>query len=150
MKVILEKDVKSLGKKGEVKEVAEGYARNYLFPRGLAVEATGGQLKQLQQRQQRKADQQAKVLAEAEQRAAKIAGMEVEISMRVGENGRLFGSVTSGDLAAALQKKGVKVDKRKIELAEPIKNLGTYPLRIKLHPEVEANLTLKVIAATSK
>ncbi|HZK24515.1 MAG TPA: 50S ribosomal protein L9 [Oscillospiraceae bacterium] len=150
MKVILAQDVKALGKKGDVKEVAEGYARNYLFPRGLAVEATGGQLKELQQQQQRTAEKQAKVLAEAERKAAKISGMQIEISMRVGENGRLFGSVTSGDLAVALQKKGVKVDKRKIELSEPIKNLGSYPLRIKLHSEVDASLTVKVVAAAPK
>lgn len=148
VKVILQQDVKSLGKKGEVKEVAEGYARNYLLPRGLAVEATGGHLKQLQQRQQRKADKQARELAAAQETAAKISGLELEIGMRVGENGRLFGSVTSSDLTAALAQKGIKVDKRKIELPEPIKSLGSYPLRIKLHPEVEAKLTVKVVAAS--
>lgn len=144
MKVILEQDVKTLGKKGEVKEVAEGYARNFLFPRGLAVEATGGHLKQHQQHQKLEADKINKVLTAAQNTAAKLEGMNVTITARVGEGGRLFGSVTSADLAAALKEKGFVVDKRKIDLPDAIKSLGSYPFHIKLHPEVEAKLTLIV------
>ncbi|MCR3920935.1 MAG: 50S ribosomal protein L9 [Firmicutes bacterium] len=144
MKVILLQDVKNFGTKGEVKEVAEGYARNFLFPRELAVEATGGHLKQLHKQEKLQADKKAKVLQEAQKKAAKLEGMTVEIAMRVGENGRLFGSVTTADLALALKKKGVTVDKRKIDLSEPIKSVGTYPFRVKLHPDVDANLALIV------
>lgn len=148
MQVILQQDVKALGKKGEVKEVAEGYARNYLFPRGLAVEATGGQLKQLQKQQQIKDAKNAKILAQAAEKAAKLEAMQVEIAVRVGENGRLFGSVTSADVVLALKKRGISVDKRKIDLSDPIKNLGTYQVRVKLHTNVEA--TLKVTVTSEK
>lgn len=148
VQVILQQDVKGLGKKGEIKEVAEGYARNYLFPRGLAVEATGGHLKQLQKQQQVKKAKEAKILAQATETAAKLDTMQVQIAVRVGENGRIFGSVTSADVAQALKKQGVNVDKRKIELPEPIKNLGSYQVRIKLHADVEAKL--KVIVTSEK
>ena len=144
MQVILLQDVKSLGKKGEVKEVAEGYARNFLFPRGLAVEASASQLKQLQQQKKVKDAKKAKALAQATAMAAKLEKMQVTIKMRVGENGRLFGYVTRADVAAALQKQGINVDKRKIDLPEPIKSLGDYQLKIKLHPDVEAKLKVSV------
>lgn len=144
MKVILMQDVKSLGKKGDIKEVAEGYARNFLFPRRLAVEASGGHLKQHRQQEEVKAGKKSKVLEAAQKTAAKMEGQVIEISVRVGENGRLFGSVTNNDVAAALKDKGFSVDKRKVELPETVKSVGTYPVRVKLHPEVDANLQLIV------
>src|SRR5690554_5274005 len=114
MKVILQQDVKSLGKKGDLKEVAEGYARNFLLPRKLAVEATEGKLKEHQQQKKKQADKTAKLLEEAKAKAAKLDGRKFEVSMRVGEGGRLFGSVTSADLADLLKKNGFSVNKRKI------------------------------------
>lgn len=144
MKVILLQDVKGQGKKGEIKDVAEGYARNYLLPRGLAVEASGGHLKQHKQQEELAAGKKAKVLAAAQAVAAKMDGLNVEIQARVGEGGRLFGSVTSADIASALKKRGFTVDKRKIELMEPIKSLGTFPVRVKLHPDVEVRLEVLV------
>ena len=99
MKVILLQDVKKLGKKGEVKEVADGYARNFLLPRKLAVEATPSKMKEYELLQQQQENKEAKILAEAKAQAAQLAGKKFEIAMKVGEGGRLFGSVTSGDLA---------------------------------------------------
>ncbi|NLM47146.1 MAG: 50S ribosomal protein L9 [Firmicutes bacterium] len=147
MKVILLSDVKALGKKGDIKEVADGYARNFLLPKGLAVEATDGHLKEHQRKKQQDMEKAAQKLAAAKKTAEKMAGLQIEIPVRVGENGRLFGSVTSADLAAALEKKGFAVDKRKLELPETIKSTGVYPVRVKLHPEVEVSLELVVTAA---
>lgn len=144
MKVILMQDVKALGKKGEIKEVAEGYARNFLLPRGLAVEASGGHLKQHQQQENIAAGKKEKILASAKAVAAKMDGCKLEFTARVGEAGRLFGSVTTADIAVLLKQRGFSVDKRKIELSEPIKTLGTFPVRVKLHPEVEAHLEVTV------
>ncbi|NLM51638.1 MAG: 50S ribosomal protein L9 [Firmicutes bacterium] len=144
MKVILLQDVKKLGKKGEVKEVADGYARNFLLPRKLAVEATPSKMKEYELLQQQQENKEAKILAEAKAQAAQLAGKKFEIAMKVGEGGRLFGSVTSGDLAEKLQKQGFTINKRKIELPENIKSTGTYPVRIKLHPEVEVTIELVV------
>ncbi|EEG76944.1 50S ribosomal protein L9 [Dethiobacter alkaliphilus] len=144
MQVILLKDVKALGKKGEIKEVAEGYGRNFLLPRGLAVEASGGHLKQHKQQEKVVAGKKAKALTEAQETASKLNGLKLEMKAKVGENGRLFGSITSNDVAAALKKQGFSVDKRKVELSDPVKALGTYSVRVKLHPEVDANLELIV------
>ncbi|NLN07505.1 MAG: 50S ribosomal protein L9 [Firmicutes bacterium] len=147
MKVILLSDVKALGKKGDIKDVAEGYARNYLLPKGLAMEATDGRLKEYQRKKQQDMEKAAQKLAAAKKTAEKMAGLQIEMPVRVGEGGRLFGSVTSADLAAALQEKGFTVDKRKLELPETIKSTGVYPVRVKLHPEVEVTLELIVTAA---
>lgn len=144
MKVILMQEVKALGKKGEVKEVAEGYARNFLFPRGLAVEASGGYLKQHRQQEQTAAGKKAKVLAEAQKLAGIIDGQSVAITVRVGEGGRLFGSVTTADIAQALKERGFLVDKRKIEMTEPIKSLGTYSVRVRVHAEASATVEVVV------
>jgi len=146
MRVILQQDVKSLGKKGEIKEVAAGYARNYLLPRGLAVEATEGRLRQQQQEKKQRAEKETKKLEAARKTAAALDGQKIEIAVRTGEGGRLFGSVTSADLAAALKKRGFSIDKRKIELSEAVKGTGVFPVRIKLHPEAEAKIELVVTA----
>ena len=145
MKVILLKDVKNLGKKNDVIEVAEGYARNYLIPRGLAAEASAGNLKQ---REQELATQSRKRQREEEQAQAiaqKLAGLRLQIKVKAGEGGRLFGSVTSADLAKELERHGIAVDKRRIELEEPIKQVGSYEIPVKLYPGVQATLAVTVV-----
>ncbi|WP_227763044.1 50S ribosomal protein L9 [Zhaonella formicivorans] len=146
MKVILNKDIKSLGTRGAVVEVSDGYARNYLLPRGLAKEATAGNLKEiemLKQKQERKKEEE---LMAAQETARKIEGKVLKITSKVGENGKLFGSITNKEIAEVLQAQyEVTVDKRKIELKENIKALGVYPITVRLHPQVSANLTVQVL-----
>jgi large subunit ribosomal protein L9 len=146
VKVILVEDVKALGKKGEIKEVAEGYARNYLLPRGLAVAASTVNLNQHHTREQKAVEKKSKQQAEAQKLAEKLGGLQVEVSVRAGEGGRLFGSVTSADIAQAIKNKGLTVDKRKIELSDPIKSLGTYRVRVRLYQDVDA--TVEVLVRT--
>lgn len=145
MKVIFLKDVKGQGKKGEVKEVSEGYARNYLLPNGLASPASSSNMKQLEEQkkvERRKKDRekdQAKALAE------QLASLSVVIKAKSGEGGRLFGSITSGKINDELSKLGVSLDKRKIVLDEPIKTLGVTEVPVRLHPEVTAKLKVQVV-----
>ena len=147
MQVILLNEVKKLGKKGDVINVAEGYARNFLIPRGLAIEATGGKLKNLEMQKRAMDDQKKKVEEKARELGAKIEGLNVVISTRVGEAGKLFGAINNKDIADNLQKKhGLDVDKKKIILKNPIKALGEYPVVIKLHPAVQVQITVNVIA----
>lgn len=138
MKVILSQEIKGFGKKGELKEVAEGYARNYLLPRRLAVEATAANIRQQEDLLQRRADKLARERADAETLRHRLEGLRLEISARAGEGGRLFGSVTAGDIALALESVGFRVDKRKIDLKEPIKSLGLFRIRVRLLAEVSA------------
>jgi len=144
MKVILSQDVKGLGKKGEQKEVAEGYARNFLLPRRLAVEATTANVRQQEELNQRRADRLAKERADAEALQRQLEGLQLEVSVRAGEGGRLFGSVTTGDIARALENEGFRLDKRKIELTEPIKSLGRFRVKVRLQAEVSAALEIWV------
>lgn len=146
MKVILNKDVKSLGQKGQVVEVADGYARNYLFPRGLAKEATAGNLKELEQLKKKEERKKQEELENAKELARKIEGKVLKFTAKVGDNGKLFGSITSKEIAEHLEKQfNVKVDKRKVELAENIKSLGSYPVAVRIHPQVEAKVTVQVV-----
>lgn len=150
MKVILMADVKNLGKKGDLVQVAEGYARNYLLPRGLATEATEGKMKQLAQQQASAARRKMKEEERSRELAARLDGLTVKVFGRAGESGRLFGSVNNKDIAEALQREhGIEIDKRKIILKEPIKQLGTYPVQVRLHPQVEAQLIVQVAAGSS-
>ncbi len=144
MKVIFLKDVKGQGKKGEIKNVSEGYARNFLLPQGLASSASEGNVKQIEQ--QKKAELKKKDLEKeaAEAQAKKIAEMTIEIKAKSGEGGRLFGSITSKQIAEELAKKKIKIDKRKIQLDDPIRTLGVTVVPIKLHPEVKAELRVNV------
>jgi|LSQX01.1.fsa_nt_gb large subunit ribosomal protein L9 len=144
MKVIFLKDVDNTGKKGEVKEVTSGYARNYLLPNGLAVEATPGHLRQIRAQEESRARKTSKEIMAARDLAAKISGKTVSIKAKSGDEGRLFGSVMPADLAAALLSEGIKVDKRKIEFTEHIKSLGSYTAQIRLHPEVSVKVTVNV------
>ena len=147
MKVILQKDVKNIGKKGDVVDVAEGYARNLLFPRGLAVEASTGNLRQVAQQKQVESAKAARELKEAQTVGNKIKEKKLQIKARVGEGGKLFGSVTTQEIADQLRKQfSVEIDKRKIEIKEPIKSLGTHPVVVKVHPKVHVTVTVDVVA----
>lgn len=145
MKVIFLQDVKGKGKKGEVKNVAEGYARNFLIPRGLAVIADESNMKQLKQQQKMESKRKEQEKEQAEQLAAKLEKITVNIPAKAGEGGRLFGSVTSKQVAEELQKQHrIKIDRRKLELPEPIRNLGVTQIPLKLHPEVTATVKVQV------
>jgi large subunit ribosomal protein L9 len=146
VEVILRDDVPSLGKIGQVVRVKPGYARNYLFPRGLAVEANRKNLHVLEHQKRvinAKADRERKA---AEGIARKLDGLKLTVPARAGEEGRLFGSVTNLDLERLLADKGFQVDRRRIELAEPIKQLGTYPVVIQVGRDVRATVELTVVA----
>lgn len=146
MKVILQKDVKNIGQKGEVVEVAEGYGRNFLLPRGLAVEATSGNLRQVTQQQEIEAAKAERELKEAEEVGAKIKDKQLLVKAKVGSGGKLFGSITTQELADQLRKQfSVEIDKRKIDLKEPIKSLGTHPIVVKVHPKVHVSVTVNVV-----
>ena len=148
MEVILRQDVKNLGKQGDRIKVAEGYARNFLIPRGLAVEATKGNLKSLRHQQKLDEERVSRERSEAERVKAILDDLNLVIRARSGEGGRLFGSVTSGDIAAAVKEAaGIAVDKRKLELEEPIKAVGDYSVKVKLLPGVVADLNIKVEAS---
>ncbi|WP_028594546.1 50S ribosomal protein L9 [Paenibacillus assamensis] len=144
MKVILLQDVKGQGKKGQVKEVSEGYALNFLIPRGLGRPATDGNLKTLEQQKKSEDKRKEQEKLDAEALAAKLGEMTVVIKTKAGEGGRLFGAITSKQIAEAMQKMDVKIDKRKIELAEPIRSLGYSNVTVKLHPEVRGTLKVHV------
>ncbi len=145
MKVIFTKDVKGKGKKGEVKDVSTGYAQNYLLKNNLAVEATPGNMKQLQAKKQKQKEQAQEELEEAKRLKGTVEELTVELSAKSGEGGRLFGSITSKQIADELKKShDIKVDKRKIELDEPIRALGYTNVPVKLHNEVTATLKVHV------
>src|SRR5262250_518718 len=151
MEVILKEDVVKLGSRGDVVKVAEGYGRNFLLPRKLAIEATAGNKKVIEQMRAAAVRRSAKEKAQAEELSKQFDGLSVAFERRSGEHDQLFGSVTSADLAEALEKKGFNVDRRKVQLHEPLKSLGEFTVPIKLHKDVSAHL--KVIiekAAESK
>ncbi|HPT84345.1 MAG TPA: 50S ribosomal protein L9 [Limnochordia bacterium] len=148
MKVILQVDVKSLGKKGDVVEVAEGYGRNYLLPRGLAVEASEGNLRHVAQQKQLESAKAERELKEAQKIGEKIKDQKLEVQAKVGEGGRLFGSVTPQEIADQLRRQfAVEIDKRKIDIKEPIKSVGTHPVVVKVHPKVHVTVLVNVVAA---
>ncbi len=145
MEVLLLRDVPGIGKAGQTKKVADGYARNYLLPHKLAVVATGGAIKQAQSIKEAAARRDAKTLGEAQQLADLLKQTTLTFRAKAGEGERLFGSITTGDIADALANdKHITIDRRKIELANPIKELGTRQVPIKLHPEVTASVTVVV------
>ena len=145
MKVILKADVERLGKVGEVVTVAPGYARNYLMPRRMALEATERNLAGIEIEKKRYAKLQAKAAAEARVLAERLAGLSLTIRQSAGESDRLFGTVTTMDIAAALEKEGIAIDKRQITVDEPIKTLGIYTVPVKLAHEVTAALKVWVV-----
>jgi large subunit ribosomal protein L9 len=150
MKVILKDDVKGLGIIGNVVDVANGYGRNYLIPRNLAVEANPKNLKQFEHEKNIILNRAKKIRHSANDLAQRISSMTVSIEVLSGEEDKLFGSVTSMDIAEALAKQGVDIDKRKIVLEEPIKRLGKYSVAVKLHHDVSANVTVEVNKAASE
>lgn len=145
MDVILREDVRSLGKAGELVKVKPGYARNYLLPRGLAYEATEGNKKRIEAETRARATRLAAERSGAEALAATLRGLVVTLPGKAGEEGRLFGSITTHDVAEALLKLGHQVDKRRIELEHPIKTLGDHMVPVKLHPEVVAEIRVSVV-----
>ena len=146
MKVILTTDVKGQGKKGELKEVSEGYARNYLIPRGLAMKATADNLNALALKEKAKAAQAAKEKAQAQEHAKQLESCVVKVKARGGENGKLFGSVTNKEVADALKEQyGIELEKNRILLEENIKSFGSYELRCKLGYEVSGTIHLLVV-----
>ena len=148
MKVILIKDVKKLGTIGEIKEVSDGYARNYLIPQGLALEATATRLKETQEKDLKKQKQKGKEEAAARILQEKLEGKTVKLMARTGGSDKLFGAITAKEIAEALQKEyGAKIDRKKIELKEPIKHLGTYEAKVNIYPAIQAQIQIIVVAA---
>jgi large subunit ribosomal protein L9 len=144
MDVILREDVNKLGRRGDVVKVAEGYGRNYLLPRGLALAVNEANKAMIAKERQAHEAKLAKEKQEFESLAGRIGGLRFVAPRKVGENDVLYGSVTSGDVAEFLKGKGIEIDKRKVLLEEPIKRLGDHEVKIRLHPEVTATLKLMV------
>ena len=146
MEVILREDVQSLGKAGDLVRVKPGYARNFLLPKGLAYEATEGNKKRIAAEGRALQARHATERAEAEQLASRLGGMAIPLTAKAGEGERLFGSITSQDIADAVTAKGFDLDKRKIELEHPIKTLGTHMVPVRLHADVHAEVAVTVTA----
>lgn len=144
MKVILLQDVRGKGKKGQMLEVSDGYARNYMLPRKIAMEATADAINTMRMNDKATKERQARERAEAMELAKRMKAMTLTVYAKGGGAGRLFGSVTSQEIADALQSQGITLDKRKIVIDEPIKNVGTYTIRCKLGYEITAQLTVQI------
>jgi large subunit ribosomal protein L9 len=145
MEVILREHVDNLGKRGDVVKVAEGYARNFLLPRKLALAVTEANKRQIDREKKVAEARDAEEKLQAETLAQRISALEIEIARRVGENDTLYGSVTSADIAQALQTKGFEIEKKRIHLGEPLKALGESTIPVKIHREVTAQLKVKVV-----
>ena len=144
MKVILLQDVKGKGKKGQMIEVSDGYARNFMLPKKMAIEATADAINTMKMNDKATAERIAKEKAAALELSTKLRGMTLTVTAKGGGQGRLFGAVTNAEIAAALEKQDIKLDKRKIVLNENIKNVGTYTVTCKLGYEINAPLTVKI------
>jgi large subunit ribosomal protein L9 len=145
MEVILREHVDNLGRRGEIVKVADGYARNYLLPRKLALLATAGNKKQVERERVKLDARELEERGAAERVAERIAGIDIVISRRVGETEALYGSVTSADIADALAAKGLEIDRRKLQLDEPIKRIGDFDVPVKLHREVSTTVKVRVV-----
>jgi large subunit ribosomal protein L9 len=147
MKIVLQKRVEKLGEPGETVQVADGYARNYLIPRGLAAPATKGALRHAERVRSGHEQRLQRERGEAQALASRLAKTPVRVSVRAGEEGRLFGQVTSHQIAAAMEEQlGERVDHRKLHLDEPIRSVGAHQVKVHLHPEVNAAVTVDVVA----
>lgn len=146
MKVILQEDVKNLGRIGDVVNVSDGYARNYLIPKKLAVEANVKNVRSLGHEKRKMEDKAKKIRNEAQGVSERLSTMTLILHAKAGEEERLFGSITTMDIADALKKEGIDIDRKRILLDEPIKRLGSYSVGIKIHPELTSHLNIKVAA----
>jgi large subunit ribosomal protein L9 len=147
MKIVLREDVDNLGHKGELVDVADGYARNFLVPRGLAMKATRGGIAQAEAMRRNRSARDARDRGEAQDLADRLTSSKVVVTARAGEGGKLFGSITSADIADAIAKQsGAEIDRRSIQLTEPLKELGEVEVPVKLHPEVTASVQVEVVA----
>jgi len=144
MKVILTDDVSNLGKKGELKNVADGYARNYLIPRGLAVEATSPRIKEMEKQLQLQRKKEEKEEVAARELAQQLNNQVLTFYLQAGDEGKLFGSITASDIANAIAEKGIDMDKRKVELTNPIKELGEYDVTIKIRSGINTQVKVKI------
>ena len=145
MQVVLLEDVKSLGKKGQVVSVNDGYARNYILPKKLGIEANSKNMNELKLQKQHQEKLEAQALAEAQELASKIGTFKVELKVKTGEGGKIFGSVSTKEIAAAVKEQyGIDLDKKKMQLSEPIKTVGSHIIPVMIHKDVTAQLTLKV------
>ncbi len=145
MKVILREDISGLGKSGDVKDVKDGYARNFLLPKNLALLATECNLKKIENEQKKKQAQEELEKKKAQELAGKLAGFSVTIAVEVNEEEGLYGSLTAQDIAKAISQEGIDIDKKSVVLAEAIRKLGIYDVDVKLHPEVEAKIKVWVV-----
>jgi large subunit ribosomal protein L9 len=146
MEVILREHVEHLGRRGDIVKVAEGYARNYLLPRKLALAVNEGSKRQIEREKKLAEARELEEKSQAEAYAQRLAQADISIARRVGENETMYGSVTSADIAHALQAKGFEIDKRKIQLHDPLKALGEFPVAVKIHRDVTAEVKVKVVA----
>ena len=146
MKVVLRQDVDNLGERGQVVNVARGYARNYLMPKGLALEATPGNLRSIALQRKAWSARDAREVDEARALGARMAAVEIIITKKAGESETLYGSVTTAEIADLLREKGFEVDRRKIQLGEPIKSLGAFRVPVKIHRQVTVEIPLQVVA----
>ena len=145
MKVILREDVRNIGSMGQIIDVADGFGRNYLVPRGLAVEANTKNIKSLEHEKKVIQEKAKKIRNQAQDLAGKISNTTLVIKAKAGEEGKLFGSVTTMDIAEQLKKEGFDIDKKKISMEEPIKRIGSHAVKIKIHPEIATEVKVQVI-----
>jgi large subunit ribosomal protein L9 len=145
MRIVLRDDIDKLGRRGEVLDVAAGYARNFLLPKGMALPATVGNMKRVEQERRKHAVHLAKEKEDAAAMGRRLAGLSCTIVRKVGENEQLYGSVTAGDIAECLEKEGVVLDKRRILIEEPIRALGIYTIPVKLHADVTGEIRVWVV-----
>ena len=150
MKIVLREDVDKLGERGQVVNVAAGYARNFLFPKAMAFAATAGNMRQIELRKKVWIVREARETEDATKLAARIAGIKIVIAKKVGDHDALYGSVTSQEIADVLKAKGIEVDRRKIQLHDPIRALGTFDVVIKIHRQLSANVSVQVVPETAE
>jgi large subunit ribosomal protein L9 len=150
VKIVLREDVDKLGERGQVVNVAAGYARNFLFPKALAFEATAGNMRQIELRKKVWVVREARETEDATKLAARIGEIKLVIAKKVGEHDALYGSVTSQEIADLLKGKGVEVDRRKIQLRDPIRSLGTFEVPIKIHRQVGAKISVQVVPESAE
>ena len=145
MKVILKQDVKGLGKKEQMVEASDGYARNFLFPRGLAVEASATNVNIMKTKKEAEANKKEKEIAQAKELAKKIKDITLTLKVKAGDNGKLFGSITSKDIAEAMKtQQKLEIDKKKLVMPDSLKSVGTFEVEVKLYPEISSKFTVKI------